>query len=274
MDFRLDYGRHIGRKAFLVSVNRSRRDARKNRRPDLSVHGDPGRFLQRLANELPAEPGRWAPWLETLRRRDEGRDAEIRRQAQEPAAEGVNPLALCLDIEAALADDSVLVADGGDFVATASYTIRPRGPLTWLDPGVFGTLGVGAGFALGAKLVRPQSEVWILYGDGSCAYSLAEFDTFVRHQVPVLAVVGNDACWMQIAREQVEVLHDDVGCALRHTDYHAVAEGFGGRGFLLQKPEETQEVLQRAQETVRQGHPVLVNAHLGKTEFRKGSISM
>jgi acetolactate synthase-1/2/3 large subunit len=274
MDFRLDYGRHISRRASLVSVNRSGREARKNRRPQLAVTGDPGRFLVRLAQETPAPDGRWDGWIETLRKRDAERDAEIRRQAEEPTAEGVNPLQLCLRIEEALDPDSLLVADGGDFVGTASYIVRPRGPLTWLDPGVFGTLGVGGGFALGAKLCRPQSEVWILYGDGSCAYSLAEFDTFVRHRVPVIAVVGNDACWMQIAREQVDVLGDDVGVALRQTDYHVVAEGYGGKGFLIQKADEIPDVLQRAKEAAREGHPVLVNVHLGRTDFRKGSLSM
>ena len=122
---------------------------------------------------------------------------------------------MCRAIEALLPRDSVIVADGGDFVATASYVLRPRGPLSWLDPGVFGTLGVGAGFALAAKLLRPEAEVWLLYGDGSVGFSLAEADTFARHGVPVVAVVGNDAGWTQIAREQVEVLGDDVGTAAR-----------------------------------------------------------
>ena len=63
------------------------------------------------------------------------------------------------------------------------FYFRPRGPLRWLDPGAFGTLGVGGGFALGAKLVRPESEVWVVYGDGSLGYSVAEFDTFTRHKV-------------------------------------------------------------------------------------------
>ena len=84
---------------------------------------------------------------------------------------------------------------------------------------------MGAGFALGAKLCRPEAEVWILYGDGSSAYSLAELDTFVRHHLAVIAVVGNDASWAQIARDQVELLGDDVGTVLRRTDYHRVAEG-------------------------------------------------
>ncbi|MDZ7359898.1 MAG: thiamine pyrophosphate-binding protein [candidate division KSB1 bacterium] len=271
-DFRLDYGRHIRRSSYLISANRSRTDLKKNRRPQLGVLGDPGWFLRRLAEELPPER-RWARWREQLRQRDETREKEISQQAAEPT-ELLNPLHLCREIEKVMPPNSMIVADGGDFVATASYIVSPSGPLTWLDPGVFGTLGVGAGFALGAKLCRPETEVWILFGDGSVGYSLSEFDTFVRHQIPVIAVVGNDACWMQIAREQIELLKDDVGTALRFTDYHAVVEGFGGKGFLLKDSQHIYEILQQAREAASQGHPVLVNAHLGKTAFRKGSVSM
>src|SRR4051795_2790861 len=188
--------------------------------------------------------------------------------------ERVNPLQLCREIDRHLAPESVIVADGGDFVATAAYTLKPRAPLSWLDPGVFGTLGVGGGFALGAKLCRPDADVWIIYGDGSVAYSLAEFDTFVRHNLPVIAVVGNDAGWTQIAREQIEILKDDVGVVLARTDYHKVAEGYGGRGLLLERTEDAPAVLAEAVKIARGGAPVLVNAQLDKTEFRKGSISM
>ncbi|MFM2419599.1 MAG: hypothetical protein RL385_4322 [Pseudomonadota bacterium] len=173
-----------------------------------------------------------------------------------------------------LDDDSVLVVDGGDFVATASYITAPRAPLSWLDPGVFGTLGVGAGFAMGAKLARPGAEVWILYGDGSVGFSIAEFDTLVRHGLPVIAVVGNDAGWTQIARDQVVILEDDVGTVLSRTDYHRVAEGFGAKGLLVRTAEELPGVLREAKALSRAGHPVLVNVHLGKSEFRKGAISM
>jgi acetolactate synthase-like protein len=166
------------------------------------------------------------------------------------------------------------VADGGDFVGSAAYILQPPGPLTWLDPGPFGTLGVGAGFALGAKLCRPEAEVWIIYGDGSAGYSLAEFDTFVRHGLPVIAVVGNDAGWSQIAREQVEIFGDDVATVLAHSDYHRVAEGFGGVGLRLDDPELAGETLQQARQAAAAGQPVLVNAILGRTDFRKGSISM
>jgi thiamine pyrophosphate-dependent acetolactate synthase large subunit-like protein len=272
-DFRLDYGKHVSRKAFLVSVNRSEQDLRMNRKPDLGVLADPGVLLRELAGILSGGGDRWGDWLGTLRARDEEREREIERQAA-VAGERVNPLHLCREIDRVLAADSVIVADGGDFVATAAYTVSPRAPLSWLDPGVFGTLGVGGGFALGAKLCRPGADVWIVYGDGSAAYSLAEFDTFVRHGLPVIAVVGNDAGWTQIAREQIEILKDDVGTVLARTDYHKVAEGYGGRGLLLERGEDIQKVLRQALEIARGGSPVLINAHLDKTEFRKGSISM
>ncbi|MGZ5196234.1 MAG: thiamine pyrophosphate-dependent enzyme, partial [Ramlibacter sp.] len=152
--------------------------------------------------------------------------------------------------------------------------LHPRGPLAWLDPGAFGTLGVGAGFALGAALARPGREVWIVFGDGACGYGLVEFDTFVRHGVPVIALVGNDAGWTQIAREQVKMLHDDVATVLARTDYHTVAAGFGAEGILVRRLDEVQPALVRARELAAQGKAVLVNVWLDKTEFREGSLSM
>jgi acetolactate synthase-like protein len=272
-DFRLNYGLHINRKATLVSVNRSEVDVRKNRRPKLPVVGDPADFLTRLSREFSGDRSVWRPWSDRLRTRDREREEEIAEQAR-ASTDLVNPLRVCTGIEEALDDDSILVADGGDFVATASYITSPRNPLSWLDPGPFGTLGVGAGFALGAKLCRPEAETWILYGDGSAGYSLAEFDTFVRHGVPVIAVVGNDASWAQIARDQVEILKDDVGTVLARTDYHRVVEGFGAKGLLLERPQDVARVLAEAKQIAAEGTPVLVNALIGKTEFRKGSISM
>ena len=271
-DFRLDYGNHIPRRATYISINRSRTDLRKNRRPSIGVLGDPGNFLIALSQQV-TQAGQWASWRDTLRQRDEERNVEIAQQALQPTGK-VNPLHLCQELASATAPETIFVADGGDFVATASYIVNPPGPLTWLDPGPFGTLGVGAGFALAAKLCRPQAEVWLLYGDGSAGYSLTEFDTFARHNVPVIAVVGNDAGWTQIARDQVDILQDDVGTVLEHTDYHSVAQGFGGNGLQLEDPELIGDTLQQAKIMAQNGSPVLVNAILGKTDFRKGSISV
>jgi acetolactate synthase-1/2/3 large subunit len=276
-DFRLDYGRSIGRRARVVAANLSADEATRNRKPELLVEGDPGQFVVALARAAGAPRPRWSDWVDDLRERDRQRDAEIEAMAVAEAARTsdlVNPISLCRALDDALGDDSVVIGDGGDFVATAAYVVRPRGPLSWLDPGVFGTLGVGGGFALAAKLCRPGAEVWLLWGDGSAAYSLAEIDTCVRHGLPIIAVIGNDAGWTQIAREQVDVLGDDVGTVLARTDYHRVAEGYGGAGLLVERPEEVAPALAEAKRLAASGRPVVVNVLLGESDFRKGSISM
>lgn len=271
-DFRMGYGRGFGRGAFVAAANLSATDLVKNRRPDAAVRMHPGEFLVALAAKAGAPPARVA-WFDALRAREAARDREIAEGAEE-SGELVNPLRFLLRLEEKLAEDAALVVDGGDFVATAAYTLRPRAPLSWLDPGVFGTLGVGGGFATATALARPGREVWLLYGDGSCAYSLAEFDTFARHGLAPIAVVGNDGAWQQIAREQVEMLGDEVGTVLARCDYHRVAEGYGGAGLLLTEDARIDAVLDEARALAHAGKPVCINVHLRRSAFRKGSISM
>lgn len=131
----------------------------------------------------------------------------------------------------------MVVCDGGDFGAVTSYIVRARPPLAWLDPGVV------SGFALGAALCRPKEEIWIIYGDGACGYNLIEFDRFARHGIPIIAVVGDDGVWSQIARDQVKMLHDDVATVLGRSAYHLAVAGLGARGFLVKKTAEVPEAL-------------------------------
>ncbi|MBL0214475.1 MAG: thiamine pyrophosphate-binding protein [Myxococcales bacterium] len=272
-DFRLGYGRGINKAGTLIAANLSSTELRKNRRPDIALEMHAGDFLVALGDRVSSAGDSWRGWTEQLRAGDAKRDAEIAGKAV-PAGELVDPLHFFLRMEEAMADDAVLVVDGGDFVATASYIVRPRAPLSWLDPGVFGTLGVGGGYALGATMVRPGKEVWLIWGDGSSAYSLAEFDSYVRHGVAPIAVIGNDASWAQIAREQVEILGTTLGCDLRRTDYHKVAEGYGGVGLVLTDPSRVDATLAEAKAIAKTGRPVCINVHLRKTDFRKGSISI
>lgn len=278
-DFRLSYGRVLNRKSKVIAVNRNKSQLFKNSdmfwRPSVAVQGDPATLMIELSKGL---KGYTCPtdWVDKLKERDIDKEKVNSLKSQESLKQHLNPLKLLFNLENIMSNDSIIVADGGDFVGTAAYILRPRGPLTWLDPGAFGTLGVGGGFALGAKLCRPESEVWIIYGDGSLGYSVAEFDTFTRHKTPVIALVGNDACWSQIAREQVPMFGSSIGCDLEFTDYHKVAEGYGGKGFLLRDSStgEIDKTLSQAQEVARDGTAVLINALIGKTDFRQGSISV
>ena len=271
LDFRLGYGFSINTNAKIIAINKSKTDMKKNRKPFIGINGDPTRAICEIAKVI--NPPKCTEWLQELNVLEKNRDDEIIQQS-EMTTDFVNPIKLCTTINNLLDDNSILIADGGDFVGTASYVVRPRGPLSWLDPGPFGTLGVGGGFALGAKSAYKNKEVWIIYGDGACAFSLAEFDTFVRHKLPVIAIVGNDASWQQIAREQVDMLGSPIGTNLANTAYHQVAIGYGGKGYAVDDTSELENVLLQAKEDVKNGHPVLVNVRIGKTDFRKGSISV
>lgn len=271
-DFRLKYGRGMRKDVRVVTVNTVPRELWLNRTPEVPVLGRSDVFLAQWA-KLIKSPRIPDAWEATLRSREDERDREI-ASAANAAAAPVDPIHFFIRLDAALTDDSVVVMDGGDFVATGSYILRPHGPRRWLDPGVFGTLGVGGGFAVGACAARPGSEVWLVTGDGASAYSLAEIDTCVRHGFAPIIVVGNDASWQQIAREQVPLLGADTGTRLLHTDYQTVAEGYGGKGFVVRAGDEVDGVLAEARAVARGGRPALVNVHLGPSTFRAGSISM
>ena len=143
-----------------------------------------------------------------------------------------------------------------------------------MDPGAYGTLGVGAGFAIAAALIYPKRPVWILYGDGSAGYSLMEFDTFQRHGLGITALIGNDACWTQIARDQVEFLGSDCAVMLESSDYDRIPFAFGAEGMKVETMEAFVKSVQKAKEYSRHGKAFLINALIGKTDFRKGSISV
>ena len=271
LDFRLSYGFAINKDATLISINKSKEDLNKNRKPDIGMHADPSRIMHEIGKII--NPPSCQEWIEELAKLEEKREKEI-QQFSEYKTDFVNPVYLCKTIDKLIDKQSILVADGGDFVGTASYTIRPRSPLGWLDPGPFGTLGVGGGFAIGAKSSFPEKEVWVLYGDGASAYSLAEFDTLCRHRLPVIAIIGNDASWQQIAREQKQMLGSNIGTELAFNAYEKVVEGYGGKGYYVDNHKSLYETLKQAKEDAKLGFPVLVNVKLAKSDFRKGSISV
>uniref|UniRef100_A0A183BVC6 2-hydroxyacyl-CoA lyase 2 n=1 Tax=Globodera pallida TaxID=36090 RepID=A0A183BVC6_GLOPA len=257
-DFRLGYGRVLSPNCKVITINRSKEQMLKNHgvfwRSVLAVQADVASTLVQLHQRLGLSSDASSDaWLGALRLRDAEKEARNAAKAAGQTADGrLNPL-------------------------RAAYIVHPRGPLQWLDPGAFGTLGVGAGFALGAKAVHPDSPVLILYGDGACGFSLMDFDSFVRHRLPVVALIGNDACWAQIARDQVPWFNSSVGCELSYTSYDEVGRGLGARGVQLKEPTEESEVrhqLGLALAKCLEGQSTVINALIGRTNFREGSISV
>ena len=271
LDFRLNYGFSINNKAEYIAVNKCKNDLFLNKKPNISILGDPAIIMHEIGKII--NPPNCKEWKNELKEINTKREKDILKDS-EVVYDKINPVYLCKKINELKDKESIIIADGGDFIGTASYIINPNHPLEWLDPGPFGTLGVGGGFALGAKSSFPSKEVWILYGDGASAYSLSEFDTMCRHNLPVIAIVGNDASWQQIAREQKSMLGSNIGTKLDFTSYEKVVEGYGGIGYLIKNQNEIESVILAAKKDAANGNPVLINVELSKTDFRKGSISV
>ena len=194
--------------------------------------------------------------------------AEIESDADPP-----NPLRVCAEVDRRLGAADIVVGDGGDFVATAAYVLGLRWPQLWMDPGPLGTLGVGPGYAMAAKLARPDSRVWLIYGDGSFGLHGLEFEALVRQDIPVLAVVGNDAAWMQIRRGQLQFFGPEraVATGLSYTRYDQVVAAVGGFGAYVQTVAELGPALDAA---MASGKPACVNVKIAASDFRKAALSV
>lgn len=277
MDFRIGYGRetHINPAAKFIQVDLDPRELGRNRPVDAGIAGDTGLVMEQLVAAARAEGYSAAaikPWLDDLR----GRERENRAKMQADLcsdAVPINPLRACKEMADVAGEDAIFVGDGGDFVATAASIVRVRGQGHWLDPGPLGTLGVGPGYAMAAKLAEPSRPVIIIYGDGSFGLHAMEFEACVRQKINVVGVIGNDAGWTQIRRGQVQLYGAEraVATALSYTRYDQVVEALGGHGEWVENPRDIRPALERA---LGAGKPALVNIKIGGSDFRKDAISI
>ncbi|MEO5711287.1 MAG: thiamine pyrophosphate-dependent enzyme [Nocardioidaceae bacterium] len=156
-----------------------------------------------------------------------------------------------------LADDSVVIGDGGDFVSFAGKFVEPKRPGGWLDPGPYGCLGAGLGSAIAARIARPSAQVVLLLGDGAAGMSLMDVDTLVRHDLPVVMVCGNNSAW-GLEKGPMQMLYGyDVAADLApQTRYDEVVTALGGGGEMVTDPAQIGPALDRA---FAAGQPYLVN---------------
>ena len=261
LDFRLGYGAGIGEGATLVQVDSDPLEIGRNRAVEVGIIGDSRSVIGQLAAGLPARQ-RDSKWLGELRAREQ------RKAAKQAAFEASDQkpihhfrLARDLDEVARAAGDSMFVADGGNWVAIAAKVIRLQKPGRWLDPGPLGCLGVGAPFAIAAKLLHPERPVFVIQGDGSFGLNGMDFETALRFKLPMVCVVGNDAAWGQIRLPQVQMFGEDKspGTLLAPTRYDKVVEALGGHGELVTEPAQIRGALERA---VASGTVACVNVML------------
>ena len=146
-----------------------------------------------------------------------------------------------------LADDAVVIGDGGDFVSFAGKYVEPKQPGCWLDPGPYGCLGAGLGAAIAARLARPSSQVVLLLGDGAAGFSLMDVDTLVRHDLPVVMVMGNNSAWgLEKGPMQMLYGYDVIADLAPRTAYDEVVKALGGAGETVTDPRQIGPSLDRA----------------------------
>jgi acetolactate synthase-1/2/3 large subunit len=253
LDFRLAFG-DFGT-ASVVHVADAADGVATHRELAGSASGDLAEILDGLA-AVAGDRVSHEPWLSRLR---EAEDAARARDEELLAGGGsiIRPPAVYGALRSRLERDAVVVGDGGDFVSYAGKYVDAYQPGCWLDPGPYGCLGTGLGYAMAARLARPSSQVVLLLGDGAAGFSLMDVDTLVRHRLPVVIVVGNNGGWGLEKHPMRAIYGYDVAAELRpETRYDEVARALGGAGETVRDPAELGPALDRA---FASGVPYLVN---------------
>jgi len=252
LDFRLGFGAFGDREgappAAVVHVADSPGQVAGHVELACSVSGDLTLALDGMREAVENAPSGpdWTEWKDTLRREVAAatkRDADLLAANADP----VHPARIYGELLPRLADDAVVIGDGGDFVSFAGKFVEPARPGGWLDPGPYGCLGAGLGAAIAARIARPSAQVVVLLGDGAAGLSLLDVDTLVRHQLPVVMVVGNNSTW-GLERHPMQMLYGyHVAADLRSgTRYDDVVKALGGDGETVDDPAGIGPALDRA----------------------------
>jgi acetolactate synthase-1/2/3 large subunit len=256
LDFRLGYG-DFG-SAQVVHVADSPESLTRSAAPAATIAGDLGRCLDAVRDaweSLLRRPS-YADWAARLRQLADAtvaKDVDVLTAATDP----VHPGRIYGELVPRLAEDAVVIGDGGDFVSFAGKYVEPRTAGCWLDPGPYGCLGTGPGYAIAARLARPSAQVVLLLGDGAAGFSLMDVDTLARHGLPVVMVMGNNGIW-GLEKHPMQFLYQyEVAADLRPgTRYDEIVTALGGAGETVTRSEDVGPALDRA---FAAGVPYLVN---------------
>ncbi|HEY6781037.1 MAG TPA: acetolactate synthase, partial [Thermoleophilaceae bacterium] len=254
MDFRLGFGGSFGDETQIVAIDSAPPERPHPRAVAAELYGGVAATLDALrSGSGSADRSSWVASLRSVE--DERRAGEQAELADERSP--LHPMRVYGELDQVLDRDAIVIGDGGDFVSYAGKMINTYEPGCWMDPGPYGCLGSGPGYALAAKIAHPERQVCLLMGDGAFGFSGLEFDSFVRHGVPVVAVMGNNGIWA-LEKHPMEFLYGySVAAELQpECRYDQVVEALGGHGELVRTPGELRPALERA---FASGKPALVN---------------
>ncbi|MCH7880097.1 MAG: thiamine pyrophosphate-binding protein [Proteobacteria bacterium] len=278
-DFRMGYGKRISEDATLVQIDQSYTTVGKNRSISLGLVGDPGAILAAVEQAASGrtdqgarqERKKWMAELGDIEATKLEKLMPMFTSDQNP----IHPYRLAWEINEFLGEDTIYIGDGGDIVTISAQAVRPRNPGQWMDPGALGSLGVGTGFSMAAKLAHPNKEVICLYGDGAFGMTSFDMETAQRFGAPYLAVVGNNSSMNQIRYGQLAKYGQErgnVGNKLGDVPFSKFAEMIGGYGEEVHEAREIQPALQRAREAIaKTGKCAVVNVWVDPNEYAPGT---
>ena len=258
LDFRLGFGAAFADEAEVIAIDVAEPERGHPRRVSAELYGALPATLDALRTAAAPNQAS-APrdsWVQTLRGIENERRGEEAADLRDPRAP-LHPMRIYGELAQMLDRNAIVIGDGGDFVSYAGRVVDSYRPGCWLDPGPYGCLGSGPGYALAAKLAHPDRQVVLLLGDGAFGFSGMEFDTLARHGVAVVGVMGNNGIWA-LEKHPMEAIYGySVAADLRPgTRYDEVVAALGGHGELVSTPDELRPALERA---FAAGRPALVN---------------
>lgn len=280
-DFRMGYGKRIGRNLKLVQIDMDYATVGRNRDIDLGLVGHPGAILDAV---LQAASGRLKnsqrqarqAWMQELAAAEIAATEKLMPLFRSDATP-ITPYRVAWEINEFLRDDTIYIGDGGDVVTLSAQAVRPRRPGQWMDPGALGSLGVGTGFAIAAGLANPDQEVICYYGDGAFSMTAFDMETANRFGVPYIAVVGNNSAMNQIRYGQIVKYgaeRGNVGNLLGDIPYGKFAEMLGGYGEEVRDPGQIAGALRRAREAVQKTRrSAVINIWVDPSIYAPGTMA-
>ncbi|MGA0531116.1 thiamine pyrophosphate-binding protein [Hansschlegelia sp. KR7-227] len=277
-DFRMGYGKRINVPT-LVQIDQGYNMVGKNRDVDLGIAGDPGAVLKAV---LQAASGRIKndkrqarkDWMKSLHAAEDAAYQKVLPLLQSDQSP-IHPYRVAYELNEFLSDDTVYIGDGGDVVTISAQAVRPRRPGQWMDPGALGSLGVGTGFALAAKVANPEKEVLVYYGDGAFSMTAFDMETCDRFNAPYLAVIGNNSSMNQIRYGQIAKYGEqrgNVANKLGDVPFSKFAHMLGNHGEEVHEAKDIQPALLRAREAIaKTGRSAVVNIWVDPNEYAPGT---
>jgi acetolactate synthase-1/2/3 large subunit len=278
-DFRMGYGGRISKDIKLIQIDQDYSNIGKNRDIDIGLMGHPGTIMQQIINKMKDGyskeiKDKRSLWVKSLNVKEDEKYKKLLPIFTNDSTP-IHPYRVAYELNEFLNDDTIFIGDGGDVVTISAQAVRPRKPGQWMDPGALGSLGVGTGFALSAKLANPNKEVLCYYGDGSFGMTAFDMETADRFGLPFIAVIGNNSAMNQIRYGQLAKYGQqkgDIANKLGDMEFSKFTSLWGGLGLDVKDPNKIQSALVEARKFVKENRKsAIVNIWVDPNEYAPGT---